>query len=310
MILRYKPKTLTYDDFYNQMGFAEATAMNPMPTAIWPLKAWISMGSRIKGDALATSYKNYLQPLVDSTTYDALTTMWWSDVVGWITLIPAATNTATNVGFQVYDFQMQFFNLSTGKWELLSDATSRVARSMAWFYTNTFNGDGLCDNIYPGVLNIPAFCPTKSSGDRSASSSDTSKYRICHRGVSRKQVTPNLIGGIAIMCRAKILPISGGAFNGTAAILMQVGADYYPEVGLYDNQGLLTGVSNIPSVGGSALKLLDTTEKTFLYTTAKINPDTHVEPTSDYYNSFPVGTYPQCMSAETFAANVPQIMVL
>ena len=109
------------------------------------------------------------------------------------------------------------------------------------------------------------------------------------------------------MCKAKMEPISG-SLNGVPSIYFNVGADYYPEIGVNSNSGLLAGYPNVPAVGAGQLRQLTTTEQTFLFVSAKINNSTDIDLTNNYVAGFPAGTYPHCMSAATLAANVPQFI--
>lgn len=297
---------LTYNDYYAQMGLVEAAIMNPVPGSTFSQKAWISMGNRLKGDALNDDWTT---AFASAPSFATLRSMWWTNIVGWINIYPGANNTTTNAAVVVYDFQTQIFNINTKRWELASASTDRNNRTMVYFVTNTFAPDGSADLIYPGINNIPRFCCTKliAPTDRDSASSDTSKYRATHNGLSRREVDPAIVGAVAIMCRAKLEPISG-SLNGVTEILMQVGADAYPNSTDGPNSGLLTGIPGMPAIGASAFSLIGTTERIFLYVTSRINTSGYVETRSDYVRSLLAGTYPQCMSSALFADNVPQFI--
>lgn len=64
----------------------------------------------------------------------------------------------------------------------------------------------------------------------------------------------------------------------------------------------------MPAVGAGQLRQLTTTDQVFVFATANINNNTEIDLTSDYVIGLPAGTYLHCMSASTFAANIPQFM--
>lgn len=298
--------TLTYTDFVNNMGLVDKTMMNVNALWVWPTKAFIGMGNRLHGDGLSTSYKSYISA---SPNYTTLTTSAWNDVVGWIQFIPAADNTCTNAAVLVWDIQAQWFDLTDNTWKLIT-TTSYLYRNpfnLNYFITNTYVGDGTADKIYTGRSNFHRACNVKLVADRSASSADTSKYRFVHNGIVRASLDYTKIGGIAVMCKAKMEPISG-SLNGVPSIYFNVGADYYPQVGINANDGLLTGYYNVPAVGAGQLRQLTTTEQTFLFVSAKINNSTDIDLTNKYVTDRPAGTYPHVMTDAVFAANVPQFI--
>ncbi|MBS0424557.1 MAG: hypothetical protein JSR71_09095 [Proteobacteria bacterium] len=178
---------LTYNDFYNNMGLVGKTMMNPLIGATFPVRAWIGMGNRPHGDNLAAGYKT---KIAGAANYDKLTTRPWEDVTGWIYVHPAAENTCTNAVVLIYDFQIQWFDVTENKWKLAAAdaAGQRVPLNQKWWITNTFADDGAAEKIYPTRNNIPRFSNVKLSADRSAASSDASKYRLIHNGISRAPI--------------------------------------------------------------------------------------------------------------------------
>ena len=312
---------LTYQDFYYDMGLvAEPLIANP--GWIWAQKAWIGMGNRLHGDSLATTWKEGAQPSgaggPSNPNYATLTTTPWEDISGWFGALPAVANTCTNAAIEVWDFQVQWFDLTDSAWKLIGDNSylyrTPLTVNIKYWTTDTFTADGFADKLFLGRYNNPAFCCTKQPADRSAADSFPStpgKYRIIHNALPRAGLDWAKIGGIAVMCKAKISPIPGaGSLNGDPRIYLQAGADYWPRHNQIANVNgeLLDGITNIPAVGAGRLKKLLTTEQTFLFVTANINPDTYKEPTSVYVNSFPAGTYPNCMTDAMFQGHVPQFM--
>ena len=302
--------TLTYTDFYNQNGPAEYALMTPAYS--WQSKAYISMGNSMHGDNLNTNWQTLYSGVAN---YSTLRAMWWTDIVPWVWLHPAADNTCTNAAVQVYDFQIQIYNTNTRAWELVSTPSAgRELRTSIWYDMPTNNtSGGACDLIYPGRYNLPAFSNVKVSGDRSAAATipgDEAKFWASHNGVTRAAVAdPSLIGGVALMCKAKLVSVDGAALNGTPKIMMAIGCDAYPDHTATINTGLFTGVYISPSMVIGGFSKVTTTEKVILATSALLRTpvsDVIVSTSSDYQQSFPAGTYPQCMSAALFAANVPQ----
>lgn len=304
--------TLTYTDFVNNMGLVDKPMMNPLVGATFPVKAWIGMGKRPHGDNLAAGYKTKLYNAIFATypqNYSDLLSMPWQDVTGWIYVHPAAENTCTNAVVLIYDFQVQWFDMTTSTWKLASAtaAGERVPVNQTWWTTNTFASEGNAEKIYTSRNNIPRFSNVKLSADRASASSDTSKYRLIHNGLSRGPIDWTKVGGITVMCKARLESISG-SLNGLPSIYMHVGGDYNPQTGKNVNDGLLTGMSDLPAIGSGQLRKIELTEQAFLFTTALINPNTYIEATSTYVTGFPAGTYPHCMTDAVFAANVPQFI--
>ena len=301
--------TFTYTDFYNQNGPAEYALMTPAYS--WQSKAFISMGNRMHGDNLNTDWQTLYSGVAN---YNTLRGMWWTDIVGWVWLHPAADNTCTNAAVQVYDFQIQIYNTSTKAWQVVSTVSAgRELRRSTWYDIPTNVSGGDCDLIYPGRYNLPAFSNVKVSGDRSAAATipgDEAKFWASHNRVTRATVAdPSLIGGVALMCKAKLVSVDGAALNGIPKIMMAIGCDAYPDHTATANTGLFTGVYIIPSMVIGGFSKVTTTEKVFLATSALLRTpvsEVIVATSSDYQQSFPAGTYPQCMSAALFAANVPQ----
>lgn len=368
---------LTYADYVAQAGLVEADMMTP-PNYGWMQKAYISMGNQLHGNNLNS---DWIALYSGVPNYAELASIPWTDLVGWIYVHPGAANTCTNSAIQIYDFQIQIFNLLTNQWELASDpAVGRNLLVSTWYDLDTPSiSGGATDKIYPNRYNMPALSSVKVSGDRAAASSDPSKYWALHNAMSRVvNVDYTKIGGIVALCRAKLVSVDGLAFNGVSQIMMAVGVDAYPtpnsspgkgayttisgNIGAGDTtipvasgtslpaygtvkidsetirfasvsgnnmlgctravngttaashtsgatvSGLLTGVDIMPSMTINAFQIVTAAEKAYMATTAKLSNNAIIQTTSAYQQSFPAGTYPQCMSAGLFAANVPQFM--
>ena len=315
MNLRYKPKKLIYQDFVTAMGLSTGNAMNPPApgTANWPYRGYISLGTRLHGDAVPKHYadKVKLLPGYPNGANAGLLTTPWEGITPWIVFIPDAANTCTNAVLKVYDLQCQYFNKNTLKWTMLSDPTKRGFSTLFWFLTYNFDRDSVCDKIYIDRNPLARFSCVKDPGDRSVPSSpaDVSKYRICHNS---NQVIPfdySVLGGLFVSVRAKVEPISGG-FNATPRFLLSVGADGQPRTapGNSTGQGILTGLDTLPAIGGTGPMLMPTdgSEATFIFACTKINADTYQDNTSDYAVANGVGAMVQ--DSAQFAANIPQIM--
>lgn len=309
---------LTYADFYNNMGAAPEPMM---VNAIWqwPKSAWVGM-SRLHGDGLSTVWSESAQPGgaggPSNPNYATLTTTPWEDITGWFAGVPAVANTCTNAGVKVWDFQLQYFDITTQSWKLFNSVAASGYRdakrsNINWWTTDTFTSDGAATRFTSGRSNLPSFCCTKLNADMAAADplphADWSKYRIVHNAIPRVTADYSILGGIAVMCKAKIEAVPGtGALNGDPHIYLQIGADGWPRAGLIANSGILSGITNMPSIGGSSLKKLTTSEQVFLYVTSSANPATVLDTTSPYIAAHPTGPYPFWMSAATLQANVPQ----
>lgn len=314
MNLRYQPKKLTYQDFVTAMGLSTGAAMNPPApgTANWPYRGYIGFGTRLHGDAVPKHYADRVKALpgYPSGANAGLLTTPWEAITPWIALIPDAANTCTNAVIRVYDLQCQYFDKNTLKWTMLSDPTNRVFPDLVWFLTNNFARDSVCDRIYIGRSPLAGFSCVKNPVDRSAPSSDVSKYRIAHNG---NQVIPldySILGGLFVSVRARIEPISGG-FNATPRYLLAVGADGVPRTAPGNNagNGILTGLDSLPAIGGTGPMLMPTdgSEATFIFAATKINNDTYQDKSSDY--AVANGVAAMVQDPAQFAANVPQLMM-
>lgn len=374
---------LTYADYVAQAGLAETALMSPKYD--WQGKAYISMGNRLHGDNLNS---DWFALYSGAPYYAELIAMPWSDIVAWVWFQPGANNTATNMAVKVYDAQIQIFNTTTQQWELVSaPAYGRELRTTPWYDLVNYNSAGAADLIYPtgNRYNLPAFSTVKTPGDRLSAADlpdDIGKFYAAHNSVCRAvNVDYSKIGGVVVLCRAKLVSIDGDAANGVSEIMMCVGADAYPtpnsmqSKGLYTTlggnivagdttipvangtllptfgtvkidsetitytsisgnnmlgctrgvngttpashtsganiDGLFKSINIMPSMTIGAFSAVTTTEKAFMATTALLKTpqtETIVQTSSAYQQSFPAGTYPQCMTAAQFAANVPQLM--
>lgn len=303
-------KILTYADFYNQAGRTETPLMNVNPVATWPLKAWLNNGNRLHGDTLHDAWTSAFS---GTDNYATLHSMWWTNIMGWINCIPGANNTTTNALLLVYDFQVQIFSIAQQKWVLVSSKNDRNQRSYRWHHTNTYADEGAADPIFNGRNNIPRFSCVKVAGDRTSAATipgDELKFKSVHDGLARCVVDPMDVGGVAVLCRARLEPISG-SFNGVTEILMQVAADRYPDNTSIEGHELLTGITSMPAIGMSAFSLVpsDGTSRVFCFSTAKIHPDTYIVALDSDYKRANSGTpYAQYMDGTLFAANIPQFL--
>lgn len=304
---------LTYQDFYDQMGLVNKSLMNPQAGTTYTQKAWVHMGLRMHGDSLTPSWIAAIPGGNGNAYYNDITNTAWEDVSGWFHCQPAADNTCTNALIRIKDFQTQYFDLTENEWKLISaDAYKyRVPGNLSYFTTDAYNSDGTADKVYVGISNHAMACNIKVAGDRVAPmlTSETSKVRIIHNGITRAPLDYTKVGGIAVMCKAKVVPISG-SLNGVSSVMLSVGADYYPRSGINANQAgtILDGITSLPSVGGSAMKQLTETEQTFVFATVKINSDTYVYSDSAYSVANSGIPNVQCMDSSLFAANVPQFI--
>lgn len=304
---------LTYDDFYNQMGLVNRTLMNPQAGTTYTQKAWIHMGKVMHGNSLAPLWIAAIPGGTGNAYYNDLTNTAYQDVTGWFHSQPAADNTCTNAAIKVWDFQTQWFDTSVGAWKLVAADSYKYRNTAAlnYFTTNGYVGDGAADKIYVGRSNLSMACNVKLPADRSAPMlvSETAKVRMVHNGLIRAALDSTKVGGIAVMCKAKVVPISG-SLNGVSSIMLSVGADYWPRSGV--NGGaigtILEGITNIPSVGGSAMKQLTETEQTFCFATVRINPNTFMQNDSAISVANPGNPDILVMPQAQFAANVPQFI--
>ena len=253
---------LTYADYVAQAGLVEAPLMTPPPYQ-WMQRAYISFGNRLHGDNVNSDWKSLFS---GAPYYSELRAMPWSDIVGWVWVQPGAANTCTNSAVQIYDFQMQIFNLDTQRWELISDPSYyRDMTASVWYDLPTqLISYGAPDLIYPPGkrYNLPALSTVRSPSDRLGPTSDTTKFAAFHHATTRSfNIDHTKIGGIAALCRAKLVSIDGNAFNGVNQMMLCVGIDSYPtpysiaEKGVYTTLSGNIGASDttIPVANGTLL---------------------------------------------------------
>ena len=275
---------LTYADYVAQAGLVEAPLMTPPPYQ-WTQRAYISFGNRLHGDNVNSNWKALFS---GAPYYSELRSMAWSDIVGWILVQPGAANTCTNSAVQIYDFQMQIFNLDTQRWELISSpAYYRDMTTSVWYDLPTQHiSYGAPDLIYPPGkrYNLPALSTVINPSDRLGSTSDTTKFALFHNATTRSfNIDYTKIGGIAALCRAKLVSVDGNAFNGTNQMMLCVGIDSYPtpysiaEKGTYTTLGgnIGAGDTTIPVVNGALMPAYSTVKlggtETISYTSVSGN---------------------------------------
>lgn len=131
-------------------GPAEYPLMTPVYS--WQYKSFISMGNRLHGGNLNTDWQTLYSRV---PSYGTLVGMFWSDIVGWVWIHLAADNTCTNAAVQVYDYQIQIFNNSTNKWQLVSTvAAGRDFRASTWYDLPNAVSGGANDLIYAEFTSI------------------------------------------------------------------------------------------------------------------------------------------------------------
>lgn len=309
---------LTYQDFVDSMGLV-AEPMMANSLWYWAKKATIGMGNRMHGDGLSTAWSERAQPGgaggPSNPNYVALTTTPWEDITGWFGVIPAVANTCTNAAVEIWDYQIQTFDTSTQSWKLLTDNSqlyrTPLPANVKYWTTDTYSDDGSADRLFLGRYNNPAYCCTKSIADRATPDSLQSKFRILHQAIPRGGADWSKVGGVSVMCKARISPIPGaGSLNGDPRLYLQVGGDYWPRHNQLANVvgEVLNNITNLPQIGAGTLKKLTTVEQSFLFVTANINPDTAKDSTSPYVSAATPNSWPNLMTAANFAANVPQFL--
>ena len=248
---------LTYSDYVAQAGYGEAALMTPAPYR-WLQRAYISMGNRPNGDNVNKDWHDLYN---GAPYYSQLLSMQWSDIAGWVFIHPGAANTCTNSAVQIYDFQIQIFNLDTQSWELITDPANggRDTFVSVWYDipTNAISGGSTDSVYYPGQrYNLPAISTVKNSGDRGTVADlplDTAKFWVAHnmttRAVNAGLIYANKIGGIAALCRARLVSVDGNALNGVSQMMMCVGIDSYPTPYSLAEKGLYTTLSG--NIGAS-----------------------------------------------------------
>ena len=264
--------------------------MTPAPYQ-WLQRAYISMGNRPNGDNVNKDWRDLYN---GAPYYSELLAMQWSDIAGWVWIQPGAANTCTNSAVQIYDFQIQIFNLVTQRWELITNPAygGRDTIVSVWYDmpTNATSGGSTDSVYYPGQrYNLPAISTVKNSEDRGAVAVlplDTGKFWAAHhmttRAVNAGLIYANKIGGIAALCRARLVSVDGGALNGVSQMMMCVGIDSYPtpyslaEKGTYTtlNGNIGAGDTTIPVTNGALMPSFSTIKidsETISYTSISEN---------------------------------------
>ena len=312
--------TITYNDLVTSMGTSEVPIMNPMTTAIWPYRAFVTMGKRPHGDNVSATFKaSAIAAYGDPPSGDGtgLLSSPWEAILPWVVVSPSAANRCTNAGVMLHDAQVQYFSIAQQKWIALSSLADRYdLYEMSYFVSSNFNFDANADKVYATRYNLPLYSCVKTTGDRTSEDSGpptTSKYRLLHNGVSTGRIAVDWddIGGIFVSVAARMISVDGAAYNSADnELLLQVGADYYPELAYGTGAGMLTSLTGVPAVGGSGFQLIPTdgTSKHFYFVSANINDDTYFVSNSDYVLANGGSGTINAMSAATLQANVPQIM--
>ena len=319
MNLRYRYQTITYADLVASMGLTETPIIShAAPGPKGPDQAYITMGNRCHGDAISPDYLNVIKGVYGTPPAGNgawLVSNFWAKCEPWTGVVIGANNKCTNAGVYVFDTQLQYFSKSQQKWILMSTIDDRNREWTSSYYTNDYTSiDGSSTPVRPKRFNLAVHSPVKVSGDRTAEDNPTTanKYRILHSGLlaSKRIIDVTDIEAIFASVSMRLVSVDGNPFNSASIEIMgQVGADYYPQEDLAQNQGYLAGIFSTPAVGSGALKLLpaDGSAKRLYFISANINPNTFIQPASAYVIAN--GPKSQCMTAAKLQANVPQLMM-
>jgi len=318
-ILTLKPDALTVPEFdyatiYPWMGNNESGAtIMEAPTIYqqWAWRGYFGMGFRLYGDNLNTTFLgawNTGTPAgSDTDKVNAkrdIQTTWANRIIPWFEACAASDNTCTNAALRVTNGQCYTLD-DTGVWSRQGTIQSNVESCTGYtIVAGATSGGYACATLFKDTINVPAFpfCPT--SGDWSASSSDTSKYRLLHTDLmSRITLSdPTALRGVLVTFESQLVSTNGSAFNGTPKFLIQAGCDAG-----YDNDivgsGILNGAPYSPGLGGGRWAYINTdgTRRRHYFATFL-----HANSSQDLTSTYNAGGGASVQTAAEFFANMPR----
>lgn len=231
----------------------------PDPNKISTLGAFIQQGWRMHGDSAPYWWANALTDPNKNNPGTGVLQRYWNALDIWGVAWPGLDNTTTNANVAFWDIQAYVLLTSTGKWTRIDNGNGRPIYPLNYYNFANFSlssaGTAIYDPTYSrmGMNNVP------NSADRSAASSDTTKYRIAHNALTDWiNVDGSDVAGIFGTAKARMYTINGAAYNGVTKIYCSVGCDLKPELSSSHGVGELAGVDYYPGSGGSSRILMPT----------------------------------------------------
>jgi len=227
--------------------------MDCAPSWIATKGAYIYQGHRMHGDGLPSWYAD------DFTNPGTVLARYWNCLNAWGVVWVGANNTTTNAFTSFYDVQLYVLLLSTGQWTRVDASNGMPQYAFNYYTLSTYALSSTGSFTHDPVTSRRGWSNVPTAGDRSASSADTTKYRIAHNAlIPMVEVDGSDVGGIFVTFKAKLFTSNGAAFNGTTKLYAQAGSDIKPELTSTLNTGELAGVTYYVGAGGGNLIELPT----------------------------------------------------
>jgi len=273
------------DNIKADMQSNEAPLLNvlvddPRP---WLKQAMITMGSAPRGDATPTKWDPANSTLTTSSP--------WKAITPWFVLSPAVGNAAKNVRVKVFGINVHVLDKSTNTWKRLDTGSFG---NTTWARNKDYSGG---TTVHLGVAN------SRTEPDGTISYKINSSSNAIHGGAPMidltKYINPKNVAAVFVHFKTQLIldNLSGVDDRALAKILINVAADYYPEVTSVLKD--FHPVKYAPPVGSSRFGLVKTYQRSHYMTT--IDPPGPPKPISEYLLNGGEVAIP----AAQFEANMP-----
>lgn len=269
------------------MGLNEAPPLDPVAGTAWVTRAFITMGSVPRGDALPS----WFHPTTLGTALVPLG--YWNAVTPWFVITPGAANAATNVRVKISEITLYFFSRSQNVWEKV---TPNGALNPTWAYRAACHGYGRVGSITPRV---------EPDGRLSYKVDNTAG--CVHGGMLKYPINAVLsagaadIGGVFATMRSELVvddPLLPDD-RAVAQILTSLGTDYYPSIN--STTADFPPQNYAPASGASRYGIVSATPRTHYLATLDVPAVPLPNPPSPYVAAGGSLT----MSVAQFEANPP-----
>ena len=277
------------DDIKADMQLNEAPLLNVPETdrRYWLKRGMISMGGAPRGDATPSGWKPA------NLTYKS--SLSWNAITPWFVIAPGVDNAAKNVRVKVYGITLHILDKSTNEWKRFDTGSFG---NPTWAMNQDYSG---------GKIKNLGKAESRTEPDGTISYKLNADSNVIHGGSRmidiRKYISePKNVAAVFVQLKTQLIldnPL-GVDDRASAQILINVAADYYPEI--TSKVSDFSPMGYAPAVGSSRFGLVKMKPRNHYMTT--IDPPGTPKANSEYLLKGGVVVIP----ADQFEANMPEYL--
>lgn len=276
------------DDIKADMQLNEAPLLNVAETdpRNWLKRGMITMGGAPRGDATPSWWKPA------NLTYKS--SLSWNAITPWFVISPGMDNAAKNVRVKVYGITLHILDKSTNEWKRFDTGSFG---NPTWARNQDYSGGGT------GFLGK---ADSRTEADGTVSYKLNSDSNVIHGGSRmidiKKYIEPKNVAAVFVRLKTQLIldNPTGVDDRASAQILINVAADYYPEI--TSKVSDFSPMGYVPAVASSRFGLVKMTPRSHFMTT--IDPPGTPKAISEYLLKGGVVVIP----ADQFEANMPEYL--